>query len=626
MKNNYLLTGLFMAVMLMVSMPLSAGTYSGGDGLSSSTPYQIATTDDLIELSNTPGDWGAYFIQTADIAFDSDETLVDWDGDGTLEHGSSGDDTYGFSPIGDAGFDDNFTGSYDGNEKTISNLFINRPDDDYIGLFGGTDGGATISNIGVTNVDITALSDVGGLVGWNYDATVSNSYTTGSVHAEYPDYGGYNVGGIVGVNGGTILNSYSTASVSGYSDIGGLVGNNDYGTISKCYAAGSVSGTGDDISGLVGSGLGDDVDDSFWDTETSGQSSSDGGTGKTTSKMKDVATFTDETNTTGLDNAWDFVTNPNDDNADNDYWDMDQEGTVNNYYPILSWQNGADDFLEMPTYSGGDGSSDTPYQIASINDLIALSNYYTHWDKDFIQTANITFNPDENQVDWNGDGNAGPAKGFSAIGNSSTKFTGEYDGDGYTIDNLYMNNPSSGTYFALFGYTDGATITDIGLTNVNITGSAYVGGLVGLTVNSSNVSNSYITGSVSGSTAVGGLVGYNENSTVSNCYSTCSMSGGDVVGGLVGYHTDSGTISNCYSTGSVNGDDVVGGLVGVTFRSSTVSKCYSTGNVSGSSDVGGLVGENYATINNSYSTGNVTRKTTGTTADIGDFVDVMNLP
>jgi hypothetical protein len=88
------------------------------------------------------------------------------------------------------------------------------------------------------------------------------------------------------------------------------------------------------------------ITNSFWDTQTSGQATSAAGTGKTTSEMKDPATFTDE-NTSGLTTAWDFETNPNDDAANNDYWDMDQSGSTNSGYPFLSWQNGTDTSLPV---------------------------------------------------------------------------------------------------------------------------------------------------------------------------------------------------------------------------------------------------------------------------------------
>ncbi|MGC9384795.1 MAG: GLUG motif-containing protein, partial [Kosmotogaceae bacterium] len=332
---------IFTGVFMLVSRFLIAGTYGGGNG-TEAAPYQITTTADLIELRNNSGDWGAYFIQTADIAFNADETQVDWDGDRTANWDA--EDQKGFLPIGNGTA---FTGSYDGDGNTIDNLYINRPSTEYIALFGKTDA-ATIINIGVTHVDITGMDYVGGLVGYQDGGTVSYSYTTGSV-----DVTDSFVGGIIGnINVGTISNSYSTASVNGMLWVGGLIGHNT-GTIKKCYAAGSVSGAMY-IGGLVA-----DVDnpenvvDSFWDTGTSGQSSSDGGTGKTTAQMKDVATFTDEI-TEGLTTAWDFETNPNDDATNNDYWDMDLSGTFNDGYPFLSWQNGEDTSLPvtLSTFTG----------------------------------------------------------------------------------------------------------------------------------------------------------------------------------------------------------------------------------------------------------------------------------
>ncbi|MEA2013044.1 MAG: hypothetical protein U9O87_08230 [Verrucomicrobiota bacterium] len=148
-------------------------------------------------------------------------------------------------------------------------------------------------------------------------------------------------------------------------------------------------------------------------------------------------------------------------------------------------------------YSGGSGTEGEPYQIATTDDLIKLSTTSSDWDKYFIQTANISFDEDENQVDW--DGVAGPdgngTSGFSPIGNRSTNFTGNYAGDEHTIDNLYINRPYT-DYIGLFGFIKNATITNTGVTNVNMTGKDYLGGLVG--ANSSTISNSYSTGSVDG--------------------------------------------------------------------------------------------------------------------------------
>ena len=146
-------------------------------------------------------------------------------------------------------------------------------------------------------------------------------------------------------------------------------------------------------------------------------------------------------------------------------------------------------------------------------------------------------------------------------------------------------------------------ISNIQLSNVNVTGGAYVGGLVGYDYLGS-ITNSFTTGSVSvsGPGDVGGLVGYNRGS-ISNSYSTVSVSGGNnAAGGLAG--VNGGSISNSYSTGATNGSGYdAGGLVGVNENS--ISNSYSTGSVNGWQRVGGLVGNNTNIIELSFAWRNI---------------------
>ena len=250
------------------------------------------------------------------------------------------------------------------------------------------------------------------------------------------------------------------------------------------------------------------------------------------------------------------------------------------------------------TYSGGSGTSGDPYQIAIKPDLKYLSENSGEWGKYFKQKADINFDAADFQ---SGGDFYNSGSGFIPIGDGSTQFTGSYDGDGHTITGLFINRVN---YVGLFGSTDGgAMIKNIGLINVNITGSDYVGGLVGNNIGTIN--KSYSTVSVIGSFHAGGLAGVN-GGTISNSYSTGSVTGhiGSYVGGLVGTNYNSSTISNSYYSGWAWGESV-GGLVGLNINS-TISKSYSTGTVwgdNGGSTVGGLVGNNIGTINNSYSTG-----------------------
>ena len=117
---------------------------------------------------------------------------------------------------------------------------------------------------------------------------------------------------------------------SGGNYVGGLVGRNAYNTgatIDNCYSNGSVSAA-QNPGGLCGFNYVDaDITNSFWDTQTSGQASSDGGTGKTTAEMKTQSTFTDA--------GWDFATENT--NGTNSYWDLD--GTNNSGYLFFNWQS-----------------------------------------------------------------------------------------------------------------------------------------------------------------------------------------------------------------------------------------------------------------------------------------------
>ena len=133
----------------------------------------------------------------------------------------------------------------------------------------------------ITNND---NNDVGGLVGLMHGGAITASYATGSVSGD--DY----VGGLVGLmQGGAITASYATGSVTGNRQVGGLAGASGHiGSITASYATGSVSGNRD-VGGLVGIRFGSslvEVTGSYWDTQTTGQDSSGGGTGKTTRELQ----------------------------------------------------------------------------------------------------------------------------------------------------------------------------------------------------------------------------------------------------------------------------------------------------------------------------------------------------
>ena len=259
----------------------------------------------------------AHQLQLMAMAFSASYTLganID-----ALSTGNSKDvwGSSGFVPVGNAAA--YFTGTFDGLNHTISNLSINRPTYNGVGLFGYSFRDTVIRNVGLVGVSVIGRSHVGGLVGDLIEGTVSNSYATGNVSGN-SEIGGIvgnsrygtiinsyatssisgssnNVGGLLGLNfEGTVSNSYATGNVTGISYTGGLVGFSNTGTVSNSYATGSVTG-GDSTGGLVGHNLTSTVSNSYWNTTTSGQATSAGGTGLTTTQMQQQSNFS----------SWDFT-------------------------------------------------------------------------------------------------------------------------------------------------------------------------------------------------------------------------------------------------------------------------------------------------------------------------------
>ena len=177
---------------------------------------------------------------TRDLDFDDPSSYASGSVDRSWNRGEGGE---GWLPIGS--YFDSFTSTFDGNDHTIANLFIDR-DVEYVGLFGSISSAGSIQQIGLVDVEVGGRSSVGPLVGTNF-GTIIGCYATGSVT------GTNRVGGLVGGNSdhtGTIIGSYATSSVSGINTIGGLAGGN-WNTIVGSHATGNVAGT-DTVGGLAG--------------------------------------------------------------------------------------------------------------------------------------------------------------------------------------------------------------------------------------------------------------------------------------------------------------------------------------------------------------------------------------
>lgn len=214
----------------------------------------------------------------------------------------------------------------------------------------------------------------------------------------------------------------------------------------------------------------------------------------------------------------------------------------------------------------------TPIIINNLSDLQAIQNNLSGY---YVLGANID------------------AAGFTftSIGSAANPFTGIFDGQGHTINNLTINNVSD-TETGLFGAIGAAgTVRNLGLIDESVTSShAFVGGLVG--ENSGTVSKSYVSGTVTGGAYVGALVGLNGASgSITESYATGAANGINDIGGLVGLN--GGAIAESYATGTINEGRSglgIGSLVGVN-TTGTITQSYAIGVLGGGGfAVGGLVG------------------------------------
>ena len=350
-----------------------------GNGISSAGQYTTAFPNAIAGMG-CPAYGCAGYELVADLDFDTNANGQADAGDAYRNNGQ------GWTPIGENG-QEPFIGNFDGNQHTIANLYINRPDDTQgpAGLFGVTSHN-TIREIGLTAAEITGGQLwTGSLIGASHNTVVSASYATGSVHgnlwtgglighagngwigdsytsitvtttyataiatgglvgqaseteivrtyATGTVHGQHDAGGLAGKIVCTgqsererrqqgVFSSYATGNVHGVDDLGGLIGdsrlcllNNTYatgsvtathantagglvgyqegGNTSRSYATGAVTKIAEGeparyFGGLIGNRYGGYVTSSFWDTETTGQSRSAGGIGRTTAQIQAI--------------------------------------------------------------------------------------------------------------------------------------------------------------------------------------------------------------------------------------------------------------------------------------------------------------------------------------------------
>ena len=597
-------TLMLVAAMAMPSMASAAITPSkpaNGDG-TSSDPYQISNAAELYwfaELVNgkltdgTAQNVAACAKLTENITVNSNVLNPD----GTLNTANSVSFT-AWTPMGSQNLP--YTGTFNGDNHTISGLYFNDSGKNYVGLFGYNNG--SIEDVGIIESYFNGKDYVGSVCGYNIvewfllvdgntEASVANCYNTGTVS------GNNYVGGVCGKNYARlssratittasviITRCHNEGSVSGAGNVGGVCGENSAaagssGKISSadiqyCYNIGIVSGTGT-VGGVCG---------------VNNSSSSSGGTAN--AKINRCYYNSDKYSGTA-------VSNNNCTNTEGRTTAQFKSGEVTYLLqqgePFSKWGQtiGTDDYPVIggakvyygeinctgeKVYSNQDGTADHCYingncigcgvyqlqlQPAPKNgDVYEISNAgQLYWFAALVNgkltdgtsqdrganaklLADIVVN--KNVLNENGELNHTAFTSWTPIGyfysHNNAGYYGTFDGNGHTISGLYYNN-SNGTHVGLFGLTGCSTLKNIGVVDSYFNGKNAVGGISGSSsgdlLEYAIIVNCYFTGSVSGKgNDVGGLCGFINSSEITNCYYDSDKFTGNAIG------TNHGTATN----------------------------------------------------------------------------------
>ena len=554
-----------------------------------------------------------------------------------------------FNTIGAAGAP--FDGVFDGDGHIIDNLTIDGEGDE-VGLFGRTGGDAELRNVTLTDVELSAGDQAGGLAGQNQGSIIASSVSgaisgdgevgglvgrnhgivtvsmsdafveasgsaigglvgrnTGDIQesvAHGPVVGDDLVGGLVGRSEGTIIDAYATGDVEAEDYAGGLLGRNESdGTAARTFSIGAVEGI---AGGLVATNDANPsaIADSYWVIESSEADGSDGG-----SALEDLADLRLKQN---FADTWEFY-------PDGDFIWVIQEDADGDLRPTLRWENpcsgsstsscatGVCDELagvcvacninSEDDFGAGDGTVDRPWRICTADHLENAA------DSDYMNDFFELFDDVVLDSTWD------PS---SVIGSQSHgDFQGVFDGAGHQIEDLHIDGDEfEDNRVGLFGTIgSGAEVRNLVLKDPNISGAEQVGALAGRNEGTILNASAIGDGDVQGRFDVGGLVGSNRpGATIAASDATVTIAelvNPENVGGLVGINR--GGIADSHASGSIDldGGDYVGGLVGQNLGS--ITDAYATGPVEANHGanngayLGGLVGSNEGDITRSHASG-----------------------
>ena len=584
-----------------------AQTQPSGAGTQAS-PYQIGTADELRWFANqvNSGNTAAWAVLTTSINLGGEA----------------------WTPIGTS-ISNRYTGTFDGAGHTIDGMTIQSTGYN-MGFVGYLYTNGVIQNLTLgENCSVSGDGDyVGGICGHNYGGTITGCTNHGTVN----NTGTY-VGGICAYNrsGSTVTGCTNTGTVSGSSKyVGGVCGCTS-GTVTNSTHTGTVSGTGTYVGGICAYNNRSTVDNCYWLEGTCDKGIGGSASGGTTNAEEKTATEFASGEVAFLLNG---------SSSDSPVW-YQNLGEGGDPYPVPDSSHGivyAEQYCDgtatgnygnspiiHANYANGFCTGCGKYQPAELNGAVyEISNAgQLFW---FAGLVNGTLEGTTQNVAANAvllNNITIPADmAWTPIGNASTIYTGTFDGAGYTISGMKIDDATG--YSGLFGNVTG-TVRDFTVTgSITITGDetvSRVGGAVGsLGIKTAGGTVSGVTSDVditvsAGNDHIGGVVGSmpeNSSPTVENCVYTgdinITVAAGSVAG-VVGY-IRTGTIQNCANQGGISintgGNGSVGGILGYCNNGKIyIRNCYNSGSIAaeGTANVGAIVGQNnktQATVSNCY--------------------------
>ena len=463
-----------------------------------------------------------------------------------------------------------------------------------------------INDAWVTGTESTI--EIGGICGVN-DAYLQGCANTASLQ------GDYNLGGVCGSNNQSITNCYNTGDLEGLIGVGGVCGLNT-GSLVCCYSFCNVTGN-ENVGGIAGlQSTKGAVEVCYFNSDLFSGSVFGGEDGK----MEKSSPMTADAFASGevaylfqsrlLNSPWGQLLG------------MDPMPTL--YNPNIVYKNQAYDSCELeagtvygnapaePVYNGHGGyesrngfcacgktvqpavlNDNMKYEISNAGQLYwfaglvngTLENVDQNRYANAVLTANITVN----QFVLSGGALSGEDhRKWTPIGTPGAAYAGTFDGNGYSISGLYVNDADL-DHVGLFGMSEGK-ICNVRIMDSYLLGRIAVGAVCGY--NDGTIQQCAVEGVVKGSTSVGGICGVNDSAIlghIQNCQNAASVSADANAGGICG--RNDGTIQRCCSVGQVTSNLYAGGISGINDTEGSIEICFYNSDVFSGDGIGTETGK-----------------------------------